>query len=663
LRVRQWDFSPPSVGFALLQLLISALDLIVVAAVLYVLMPASLAVNYLHFLTIYLLALVAGLFSQVPGGLGVFEVVILIVLNPSEPPLVAGSLLAYRVIYYLIPLSVGLLLLSGNEIAVNRRRVGKIARVLGHGTRFLAPRVLAVTVFLAGTMLLFSGATPPAHGRLRLLREILPLPVIEVSHFFGSVVGLLLILLARGLQRRVVTAYYTATILLASGIAFSLLKGFDYEEAAILALMLCLFLPCRRHFYRKGALYDVRTSPGWLVGAGLVIACTAWLMVFSYKHIEYSNELWWQFAFEDSAPRSLRAMAGVALLTLGFAVSRLLRAKPKPPAAPTPDDLATVRQIVARCPSTEANLALLGDKYFLFNNQRTTFIMYGTEGRSWISMGDPVGEEEASRELIWDFRELCDEGGRWPVFYQVDEERVSMYVEMGLTLIKLGEEARVSLSEFGLEGGNRKGLRRTNRQLAEQGCTFELVEPPLEDALLSELRKISDNWLAEKKTAEKGFSLGFFQPDYLRHAPAALVRQHGQLIAFANVLRGAGNEELSLDLMRYQAASPASVMEYLFIQLMLWGKQQGYRWFNLGMAPLAGIDAQRLGPLWNRFAALAYRHGENFYNFQGLRQYKEKFDPIWTAKYLASPGGLALPVILTNVATLISGGLKELVKK
>jgi phosphatidylglycerol lysyltransferase len=627
-------------------------------------MPASLGIEYLHFLTIYLLALVAGLFSQVPGGLGVFEVVMLMVLNPSEPQLVAGSLLAYRVIYYLIPLSVGLLLLlTGNEIALNRRRVGKIASVLGHGTRFLAPRLLAVTVFLAGTLLLFSGATPPAHGRLTLLREILPLPVIEVSHFFGSVVGLLLILLARGLQRRVVTAYYAATVLLASGIAFSLLKGFDYEEAAILALMLGLFLPCRHHFYRKGALYDVRTSPGWLVGAGLVIACTAWLMLFSYKHIEYSNELWWQFAFQDNVPRSLRAMAGVALLTLVFAASRLLRAKPKPPTAPTPDDLATVRQIVARCPSTEANLAFLGDKYFLFNNERSAFIMYGTEGRSWVSMGDPVGEDEASRELIWDFRELCDEGGRWPVFYQVDEQRVSMYVEMGWTLIKLGEEARISLPEFGLEGGSRKGLRRTTRQLAEQGCTFELVEPPLEDALLRDLRKISDNWLAEKKTAEKGFSLGFFQPDYLRLAPAALVRQHGQLVAFANVLRGAGNEELSLDLMRYRASAPESVMEYLFIQLMLWGKQQGFQWFNLGMAPLSGIDAQRLGPLWNRLAALAFRHGEHFYNFQGLRQYKEKFDPIWTAKYLASPGGLALPVILTNVATLISGGLTELVKK
>lgn len=70
-------------------------------------------------------------------------------------------------------------------------------------------------------------------------------------------------------------------------------------------------------------------------------------------------------------------------------------------------------------------------------------------------------------------------------------------------------------------------------------------------------------------------------------------------------------------------------MEYLFIQLMSWGREQGYHWFDLGMAPLAGLENRSLAPLWNRLAAFLSRHGEHFYNFQGLRQYKEKFDPVW----------------------------------
>lgn len=219
------------------------------------------------------------------------------------------------------------------------------------------------------------------------------------------------------------------------------------------------------------------------------------------------------------------------------------------------------------------------------------------------------------------------------------------------------------LTEFGLEGARRKSLRKTHRQLTEAGTTFQMAEPQLDDTLIATLKDISEQWLNTKGAKEKGFSLGSFQPDYIRAGPVALVYHAGTVVAFANVWRGANRDELSVDLMRYSSAAPRAVMDFLFTELMLWGQSHGYQWFNLGMAPLAGVRDEPLGPLWNRVASLAYRHGEHFYNFHGLRQYKEKFDPVWTPKYLASPGGFRLPLILTNVATLISGGLIELVRK
>jgi phosphatidylglycerol lysyltransferase len=115
--------------------------------------------------------------------------------------------------------------------------------------------------------------------------------------------------------------------------------------------------------------------------------------------------------------------------------------------------------------------------------------------------------------------------------------------------------------------------------------------------------------------------------------------------------------------MRFGTRAPRSTMDYLLTQLMLWGKAEGYRWFDLGMAPLAGLEARQLAPLWARAGAWLYRHGEHFYNYQGVRRYKEKFDPVWEPKYLASPGGLARPRILANVATLISGGVTGIVRK
>jgi phosphatidylglycerol lysyltransferase len=121
---------------------------------------------------------------------------------------------------------------------------------------------------------------------------------------------------------------------------------------------------------------------------------------------------------------------------------------------------------------------------------------------------------------------------------------------------------------------------------------------------------------------------------------------------------------MSLDLMRYDpAAAPAKVMEFLLIELMLWGRAEGFRAFSLGMAPLAGLEHRELAPLWSRAGAALFHHGEQFYNFQGLRAYKEKFDPVWEPRYLASPGGLALPRILTNVASLIAGGLRGVVAR
>src|SRR5262249_34112873 len=149
------------------------------------------------------------------------------------------------------------------------------------------------------------------------------------------------------------------------------------------------------------------------------------------------------------------------------------------------------------------------------------------------------------------FRELCDEGGRWPVFYQVETGRLPLYIDLGLSILKIGEEARVPLSDFSLEGRSRKSLRHTATRLQREGCSLELIEPPLPEPLLNELESISDAWLKSKNTREKGFSLGFFDCSYVSQFPVALVRQSGAIIAFANVLRSGSKEELSVDMMRF----------------------------------------------------------------------------------------------------------------
>ena len=314
-------------------------------------------------------------------------------------------------------------------------------------------------------------------------------------------------------------------------------------------------------------------------------------------------------------------------------------------------------------PESLPHAALVGDKALLFSPEGDAFLMYGVEGRSWIALGDPVGPPRAATELAWRLREISDRHGGWACFYQVGTEALPRYLDMGLAMFRLGEEAIVGLEDFSLEGGPRRGLRQAYNRGERDGLRFEVVPAEAVPPLLPELRRISDAWLGEKNVREKGFSVGYFDDRYLCEGPMALARDDAGIVAFANLWTGRPGGELSFDLMRHLPNAPKTTMDFLFVSIARWGREQGYRTFSLGMAPLSGLEDRSLAPLWTKLGARLYRHGEYFYNFQGLRQYKEKFAPEWRPRFLAAPGGLRLPVVLANVAALVSRGLKGVVAR
>jgi phosphatidylglycerol lysyltransferase len=181
--------------------------------------------------------------------------------------------------------------------------------------------------------------------------------------------------------------------------------------------------------------------------------------------------------------------------------------------------------------------------------------------------------------------------------------------------------------------------------------------------MLPRIRAVSDDWLAHKAAAEKGFSLGFFDAEYVCRFPLAVIEDGARVEAFASLWPGAGGEELSVDLMRYRASAPRNVMEVLLLLLMGWGKENGYSRFSLGMAPLSGLEMSAVAPVWTRFGNWLFERGGSFYNFQGLRTYKEKFHPEWEPRYLAYPGGLNLPRIMADVSALIAGGYRRIFRR
>lgn len=648
------EIQAPGAGVMGLALGISVLDIIASSLALWALLPQDAAIGFAEFLVVFTTATALGVISHVPGGLGVFEGVILLAIpGPSHSALFA-SLLLFRVVYYLIPMGFAAGLLVVFELKERGVKLARGVTTAGNVLGPAIPLVSAVLVFLGGFILMLSGAVPAEHDRMSILRHAVPLPFVEASHFIASVAGTLLLVLAYGLARRLESAWWAASVLLLMGAGFSLLKGFDYEEALVCVAIAGLLFVGRRWFYRQGGAFSGSLQASEILATGVAAGTSIWLGLLSFRDVTYSGSLWWDFTYHGDASRFLRATLGIAVTALILTAYRLIN-RPSVTAETSLAAIDEVSKIVVGSERAEANLALTGDKRFVVNGDQTGFVMYGVQGKSWIAMADPVmaGPADAA-SLIWQFKELVDLHDGVPVFYQVSSDLLPLYLDAGFSMFKLGEEAWVDLTTFTLEGGEGRRLRQTLSKAQRSGAQFELVPVAEVSGILDELRAVSDDWLAVKGQKEKGFSLGFWSDDYMLRTDVAAVRHEGRIVAFANIWRGANKQEMSVDLMRVRHDAVQGMMDLLFIALMERGKADGYRWFNLGMAPLSGLPQHRLAPLWGRLASWFFRHGDRFYKFEGLRSFKSKFHPEWRPKYLAYPQSRLLPPILVDVAYLIS---------
>ncbi len=660
------NLTAPTPGMALAQVAVSLADWIVAGLVLVALVPAEVAPPE-AVLAAFLIAQALGLFSHLPGGIGVFEAAMAALLTAQGgAAALAGPLIVYRIIYYVAPLAIAAVALAIRETWERRALFAEARRVLTPGLRFLTPPLLAVAAFAVGGVLLISAVTPGVAERLDTLEDFLPIGVIEASHLASVAAGIALLFLARGLARRRRDAFNVTLIVLGVGIVASLLKGVDYEEAIIAGAALGLLWLARGFFYRRAGSFDLGLTPFWLAAIAATLGLSVWLGFYVFRDVPYDASLFTTTAIDNDAGRFLRALVLGAVLVFSALLVWLLSLRhPEADEAPAADDLAVAARIADASPETMAQLAMLGDKRFLFDTAKTGFIMFAESGRSRVALGDPVApSREAKRDLVWRFMEDCDAADRWPVFYQASEDLLPLYLDAGLAANKLGEEALVDLKTFSLAGGKMAGLRQGARAAERKGLVFSVVPAEGVAAILPEMKAASDAWLTEKKGGEKGFSLGRFDAAYLMRYPAAIVRDgEGRLLAFANLWIGADKAELSVDLMRHAAHPPQGLMDFLFANVLLWGQTEGFARFNLGMAPMSGLSRHRLAPLWQRAGSYIFSRWGALYNFQGLRSYKQKFMPHWEGRYLVSPGGAPLARVLIHVTALVSGGLLGAIRK
>lgn len=647
----------PSTRLALIQIGVSALDLLFAAAALWVLLPPA-DVHFMGFLAFYVIGVSLGIILHIPGGVGIFEAMILLAYRDSLPPsALAGALVLFRAIYYLAPLAIAVTLLVLREwraIAQSRAR---------QKASELSPIFLAAATITVGIMLLVSGVTPSTDEATELLALHIPLVFVESAHFIGSIAGLGLLFVARGLMLRLDAAWWAALLLAGISFVFTLPKGIAIGEMCALGLLLLLLLAGRKEFDRRASLFAQPFSPQWLLMIGTVLGAVTWLMFFVYRDVPYADDLWWQFAFDAHAPRALRVTLSAVLLTLAFALWQAFRPASGDAQPALPEELSRAYDIIQRQPRADAMLALTGDKSLMFSSTGKSFLMYGKRGRTWAALFDPIGPEHEWPELIWRFVEHAHDHGGRACFYQASSRSIPFYLDVGLMAHKLGEYAMVPLKDFSVQGSKRAHLRQAVSKGERDGLSFEVLPAYAANDLLPQLEQVSDAWLAEHATREKGFSLGTFDPEYLACTPIAVVRKDGKPVAFANLMATPQLAEATIDLMRYTPDAPKGVMDYLFVKVMLHCQASGYAQFGLGMAPMSGMSTHHKAPHWQRLGRLVYRHGENFYNFRGLRAFKQKFDPVWEPRYLCAEGGIQPLIVFTDIAALVSGGIKGVLSK
>lgn len=641
----------PNLRLTLLQFVITFLDVLAAGTVLYCLLPASVSIPFGTFLTVYLLALAAGVLSHVPGGLGVFEVVLLAAFKEQlDQPGLLAALLLYRLIYVVMPLVIACLVL----LVIEARNFAS------HQTNKLstnaAPQI-ALLVLISGIYLVFSGIVPERVSYLRELSNIFPNIMINSAHLIASLIGFFCLIAAQGLWRRLASAWRITLALTIAGTVFSLLKGLDWQIALLLSFTTVNLITFRKIFYRQSKLMDATYSKPTIIVLGCTLAVSIWLYCFTYRYTPYSNELWWQFGLYNDVSKGLWALLANTIIFALVIISWLLYTSPPKILTPTDAQLTLAKHIIAASNQPYGALVFGKDKDVLFHPLQDSFIMYAGHDRSLVALSDPVGNPKTTTELIWQFRDYCDLHNVNPVFYQIKPDDLSDYMDIGLVIVKLGKEAILNLKQFDIE--TKPEFKEIQQIGNDNNLTLKIYnagELPFE-----KMKTIIDS--SSHKEQQRGFLVGKLTPEYLQHFRIAAIDFKGEIIAFMNLLETNTQEISTIDLIQIQNNAPKFTMEYLLLSVIGTLQQEGLKYFSLGLTPDTELKPNKNGPMAYRLGSLIFRRSHLLYNINGLNRFKDKFDFEWQIRYMAIPARLDPFVALTDVASLISGGLTTAIER
>ena len=611
-------------------------------------------VSFVNIIPLYCISICIGIVSMIPGSLGSFDLIMIggllhLSLNHNEA---ASWLLLFRIFYYFIPFFIGLILFiksMGGQI--NDKFLGlpgKLSNIISRG-------MLHLMANFFGFFLMASAILPDEIHNIPIIGKMDPIHGQLLFQFPSFLLGSLFFLLGRFIKRHSAFTKPFSIVLCPISLIYINLGDCSVFGSLYILVFLILLYTERNRLNRKAFFYPLEDrikDIGYIVSSFIV---TVFLLYVSRGNTG-GNSLGFQLfhhnGFFSSASigthffngffiRFLHLFAYLLIIAF-FYIAVESMAKDRHFTFGEKIEKSRYKAFLESFDNTNLNasLAFLGDKliyYYSEDNKDLVAFQFALEDGKAVVMGDPIGRSEYFNKAVSAFIKDAEDKNLIPLFYEISQDITLLLHNFGYDFMKFGETAKVDLTEFGLVGKSGRKFRAITNRGENSGYSFKVEFPPFSNNFLDELKNISDNWLLGRQ--EKGFSLGYFDRDYLSLAPIACVLDDsGNIQAFANFLVCNNDNESSIDLMRYDPKTEKNgIMDYLFVRIFLYMKENNVRYFDLGMAPLSNVGQYDHSFLNEKLAFLVYSFTSRFYSFGGLRKYKEKFAPAWEARYLSYP--------------------------
>jgi phosphatidylglycerol lysyltransferase len=325
----------------------------------------------------------------------------------------------------------------------------------------------------------------------------------------------------------------------------------------------------------------------------------------------------------------------------------------------TPSDADAVdraRAILTRGGSTLSYMSTWPGNTYWFSADGRAAIAYRAIVGVAVTVGEPFGDPAAFDSAITEFAGFCRHRGLQPCLYSATARAREVTQRLGWQSVQIAEDTVLPLASLQFTGKKWQGVRAALNKAAREGITAEwwsYPEMPLE--LLGQIHEISGKWMVHKGLPEMNFMLGGLgelnDPNIRCLIAVGADRKLHAVTSWMPVYDGGRPIGWTIDLMRRNTEGTVrGVMEFLIATAALTFQEEGARFVSLSGAPLAGIDRNDSGGrpcALQRVLGMIANTMEPAYGFQSLRQFKDKFQPVYQPLYLTYPDPAALgPIVI-----------------